>query len=166
MLTMRLRERFRDAAGATTDMKEKEAEKVVFVEMFDHLNLDVARVLEWCQGWEEAHTTEDMEGVEQDRISEADGVEGSSDLENVEAVSPPSPSQAQGGDPKKVEGLSPLSPPQILGTNQAKEGLASLSQAGIRRISRKSFWKKSFWQKCFCCFDRSGSRFRYGRRGA
>jgi len=55
--------------------------------------------------------------------------------------------------------------------NQAKEGLASLSQAGIRRISRKSFWKKSFWkksfwQKCFCCFGRSGSRFRYRRRGA
>ena len=190
VLTMRLRERFRDGAGATMDMEEKEVEKVVFMEMFDHLDLDAARVLEWCQGWEEAHATEDMEGVEQDRISETDGVEGSSDLEKVEAVSPPSPSQAQGrdpekgeeesppspsqaqgGDPKKVEELSPLSPPQILDMNQAKEGLASLSQAGIRRISRKSFWKKSFWkksfwQKCFCCFGRSGSRFRYRRRGA
>jgi hypothetical protein len=58
--------------------------------------------------------------------------------------SPPSPSQAQRGDPKKVEELSPLSPPQILDTNQAKEGLASLSQASIRRIWRKSFGRRAF----------------------
>jgi endonuclease/exonuclease/phosphatase (EEP) superfamily protein YafD len=46
VLTMRLRERFRDAAGATADMEEKEAEKVVFMEMFDRFDLDAARVLE------------------------------------------------------------------------------------------------------------------------
>jgi len=46
---VRLRELIRDAAGATTDIEE-EAERLEFMELFDHLNSDTPCVLEWCQG--------------------------------------------------------------------------------------------------------------------